>query len=318
MDIPKEKLLELYRLVLLSRKFDDKLYELNATGMFMGGTGLHLGAGQEAMPVAAGSILRKDDYLKSSHRVIGGAIAKGIPVKALMAGMMGKPDENGKIVSFAFAPEYGIMGISGTLGEEIPIYVGMALSSTIQGQDRVTTIFFGDGTANRGPVHESMNLAACWKLPVVFICENNQYGISLHVSKSCAAADIADRAAGYGMPGVVVDGNDVIACYEVAYDAIKRAREGGGPSFIEAKTYRLRGHFEGDSQSYRTKEEVDEAWKKEPVGRFREALLKAGVLTRKDVDRLDAETTGEIEGAVKYAESLPPVPMEALIASLER
>ena len=317
MEIPREKLLELYKLVLLSRKLDDKLYELNATGMFSGGTGLHLGAGQEAMPVAAASILNKDDYLKSSHRVMGGGLAKGIPLKSLISGMMGKVDESGKLLSFAYAPEYGIMGISGTLGEEIPIYVGMALSSKIKGENRVTVIFFGDGTSNRGPVHESMNLAGIWKLPVIFICENNQYGISLHVSKSIATADIADRAAGYGMPGVVVDGNDVIACYEVAYDAIKRARDGDGPSFIEAKTYRLRGHFEGDSQSYRTKEEVEEARKKEPVGRFTQTLLKAGILSQEEVDKYNTEATAEIEEALEYAGNLPAVPMETLIARLE-
>ncbi len=314
MAITKEKMLDVYRLVLLSRKLDDKLHE---TGVGGGGTGLHLGAGQEAMPVAAGCILRRDDYLKPSHRVIGGALAKGVPLKSLIAGMMGKVDETGKILSFAFAPEYGIMGISGTLGEEVPIYVGMALSSTIQEDDRVTVIFFGDGTSNRGPVHEAMNLAGVWKLPVVFICENNQYGISLHVSKSVAADDIADRAAGYGMPGVVVDGNDVLACYEVAENAIRIARRGGGPSFIEAKTYRLRGHFEGDSQSYRTPEEVEIASKREPVGRFTKALLKAKVLSAQDVEKYDAETTQELEAAFKYAEDLPTLPIEAMMETLQ-
>jgi pyruvate dehydrogenase E1 component alpha subunit len=144
-----------------------------------------------------------------------------------------------------------------------------------------------------------MNMAAIWKLPIVFICENNGYAISMPVSKAFAVADIADRAAGYGMPGVVVDGNDVVACYEVVYDAIKMAREGGGPSFIEAKTYRLRGHWEGDPESYRSREEVEEAWKNEPIGRFRETLLKQGILTPEDVERIEAETTAEIEEAVK-------------------
>jgi len=161
-----------------------------------------------------------------------------------------------------------------------------------------------------------MNLAGVWKLPIVFICDNNQYGISLHVSKSVGAADIADRAAGYGMPGVVVDGNDVIACYEAAYDAIKRAREGDGPSFIESKTYRLRGHFEGDSQSYRTKEEVEEARKNEPVGRFTQALLKAGILSHEDVAEYDAATTTEIEEAVEYATNLPAFDVKELAKEL--
>jgi len=314
-EIAREKLLEMYRKILLQRKFDDKLYELNTTGMSFGGTGLHLGAGQEAMPVAVGAILRKDDYLKPTRG--GGAIPKGIPVKSVMAGMMRKTEPGKKPMMGGLAREYGIMGISGTLGEDIPIYTGMALSSKIQGEDRVTVCFFGDGTANRGPVHESMNLAACWMLPIVFICDNNQYAISMPSSRSCAAADIADRAAGYGMPGVVVDGNDVIACYEAAYDAIKRAREGSGPSFIESKTYRLRGHFEGDSQSYRTKEEVQEAWKKEPIGRFREALLKAGILTQEDAARYDTETTAEIGEALEYGMNLPAPSVEELMSELQ-
>jgi pyruvate dehydrogenase E1 component alpha subunit len=163
-----------------------------------------------------------------------------------------------------------------------------------------------------------MNLAGVWKLPVVFICENNQYGISLHVSKSVAADDIIDRAAGYGMPGTAVDGNDVIACYEVAASAIQRAREGGGPSFIEAKTYRLRGHFEGDSQTYRTPEEVEKAQKNEPIGRFTKALLKAKILTAKDVEEFDRKTTEEIEAAFKYAEELPSIPLEAIIESMKK
>jgi pyruvate dehydrogenase E1 component alpha subunit len=195
--------------------------------------------------------------------------------------------------------DYGMIGGGTTLGENEPILVGTALGSKLSGIDRVTVCFFGDGTANKGPVHEAMNMAAIWKLPIVFICENNGYAISMPVSKAFAIADIADRAAGYGMPGVVVDGNDVVACYEVVYDAIKMAREGGGPSFIEAKTYRLRGHWEGDPESYRSREEVEEAWKNEPIGRFRETLLKQGILTPEDVERIDAELTAEIEEAVK-------------------
>jgi pyruvate dehydrogenase E1 component alpha subunit len=154
-----------------------------------------------------------------------------------------------------------------------------------------------------------MNLAAIFKLPIVFACENNGYAISMPTSRAFAVADIADRAAAYGMPGVVVDGNDVIAFYEVAYDAIKRAREGDGPSFIEGKTYRLRGHFEGDPQQYRTKKEVEEARKKEPIGRYREALLKMGVLSKGDAERYEKETTAEIEEALEYALSLPKRPL---------
>jgi len=298
MDIPKETLLELYRKLVLARKVDDKLYELNTTGAFTGW--LHLGAGQEAMPVAVGTIMRKNDWFKSG-RAMHGQVGKGVPTRSTFAMMMNKKLPEGGETS----RDYGFAGGGTTLGENEPILVGTALGSKLQGLDTITVDFFGDGTANKGPVHEAMNLAAIWKLPIVFICENNQYAISMPVSKAVAVADIADRAAGYGMPGVVVDGNDVIACYEVAYDAIKRAREGGGPSFIESKTYRLRGHWEGDQEVYRSKEEVQDAWKKEPVGRCRETLLKMGILTKEDVEKLDAETTAEIEEAVEYARSLP-------------
>jgi TPP-dependent pyruvate/acetoin dehydrogenase alpha subunit len=297
-DIPKEKLLELYRKVLLARKVDEKLYELNTTGAFTGW--LHLGAGQEAMPVAVGCLLRKDDYFKPS-RAEHAQVGKGVPVKLIFARMMGKKLPEGSETM----RDYGLLGWGTTLGENEPIYTGAALGAKLQGLDRICVCFFGDGTANRGPVHESMNMAAIWKLPIVYICENNQYGISMHVSRAFAVADIADRAAGYGMPGVVVDGNDVIACYEVAHDAVKRAREGGGPSFLEAKTYRLRGHWEGDQELYRPKEEVQEAWKREPVGKMRDTLLKQGILTKKEVEKIEAQTAAEVNEAVDYAKSLP-------------
>ncbi len=298
MDIPKEKLLELYRKVVTARKVDEKLYELNTTGAFTGW--LHLGAGQEAMPVAVGSIIRKDDYIKPG-RAEHAQVGKGVPLKLIFGYMMGKKLPDGSETM----RDYGILGGGTTLGENEPIYTGAALGAKLQGLDRICVCFFGDGTANKGPVHEAMNMAAIWKLPIVYICENNQYAISMHVSRSIAVADIADRAAGYGMPGVVVDGNDVIACYEVAYDAVKRAREGGGPSFIEAKTYRLRGHWEGDQELYRTKNEVEDAWKKEPVGRIREALIKQGILTKKEAEKIDAEAAAAVNEAVEYAKSLP-------------
>jgi len=316
MEIPKEKLLEMYEKVLLARKLDNKQYEMNAQGLLPGLP--HLGAGQEAMPVAIGAILRKNDYLKASHRGFHCGVAKGIPVKYLMATVMGRIPDATEPVNPIWAPGYGLLGMSGTLGEEIPIYVGAALSCQLEGKDRVTACFFGEGTSSRGPVHESMNLAAVWKLPIVFICENNQYAVSTPADKQFAVTDVADRGAGYGMPGVVVDGNDVIACYEVAYDAVKRAREGVGPSFIESKTYRLRGHMEGDQQLYRSKEEVEEAGKKEPVGRMTGALLKAGILTQAEVDKFDADTTAEIEQAVEYAQNLPIPDVEEALSKLRR
>jgi len=298
MDIPKETLLEMYRKVLVARKLDEKVYELNRTGTFTGW--VHLAAGQEATPIAVCANLQKDDYLKMQSRGYNTFIGRGVPARSMLAMVMGRVEAEPLSMR-----DYGFLGASITLGEEIPIYVGAAWSCKLEGKGRVTACLFGDGTANRAPIHESMNLAGIWKLPIVFICENNGYAISMPTSRAFAVSDIADRASGYGMPGVVVDGNDIIACYEVFHDAIKRAREGDGPSFVESKTYRLRGHFEGDPQQYRSKEEVEEAWKKEPIGRYREALLGRGVLTNDDVARYDRETTDEIEGALEYALSLP-------------
>ena len=191
------------------------------------------------------------------------------------------------------------------MGEDIPIYVGAALSMKIQKKDRVTVCFFGDGTSNRGPVHEAMNLAAIWKLPVVFICENNQYAISMRWDRAIAAASIADRAVGYGIPGMEVDGNDVIACYEAAYPAIERARAGDGPSFIEAKTYRLRGHWEGDPETYRSKDEVAEAKKRDPVAAYRGRLVRMGVLSAEEAERVASEAKAEVEQAAEEARKLP-------------
>ncbi len=299
MDIPKETLLDMYRKMLLARKVDDKYYELNTTGAFTGW--LHLGAGHEAIGIGVGSLLRKDDYIKITVRTAAAVfIAKGISVKTTFAGQLGRiePSPVNRV-------DYGFLGGSITLGEEVPIYIGAAWSAKLDKSDRICVCFFGDGTANRAPMHESMNLAAIFKLPVIFLCENNGYGLSMPTSKSVAINDIAERGAAYGMPGVVVDGNDVIAVYEVAHDAIEKTRAGNGPILIEAKTYRLRGHFEGDPEQYRTREEVEEHWKKEPVGRYRDTLIKKGVLTEKEAERYDKETTAEIEEALKYALSLP-------------
>jgi len=208
--------------------------------------------------------------------------------------------------------------LTGSIGDVQCSYAGAALAAKLSHSKRVVICTFGDGAAARGPIHEAMNLAAVWKLPVVFLCMNNQYAISMHVSKSCAAKNIADRAAGYGIPGIVVDGNDVFSCYEAVHDYVQRAREGHGPSLIEAKTYRLSPHFletyhrghakyDGDHEGYRTREEVEEAWKNEPLGRYRGILLTKGILTEQDVERYDADTQKEVEEAAAYAMSLPRV-----------
>ena len=300
-EIPRQKLLEMYEKLLLARFVDDKLYELNTTGVFTGW--LHLAAGEEAMPVAVGAALRKDDYLKPQGRGAHGNVAKGMPLVNVFAGMMGRRVEGGGRRGLSF--EYGFLGGSTSLGEDVPIYVGAALSMKLQKKDRIAVIFFGDGTSNRAPVHESMNLAAIWKLPVVFVCYNNQYAISLHWSKAIAASSIADRALGYGMPGIQVDGNDVIACYETAKAAVERARAGEGPSLIEARTYRLRGHWEGDPETYRTKDEVLEAKRRHPVALYRESLVRMGALGEEEASSMAARLKAEVDEAVRTVQAMP-------------
>jgi len=307
-EIPRDKLIEMHRKMLLARAVDDKLYELNTTGAFTGW--LHLAAGQEAMPAALGVILRQDDYTKMSSRGQHIQVCKGIPLTYIFGSMMGRRVPGGTSPYFSMA--HGILGGSVTLGEDIPIYVGAALASKLLKEDRVTVAVFGDGTANKGPVHEAMNLASCWDLPVVFVCENNQYAISMHWTKSCRASSIADRATAYGMPGIEVDGQDVVACYEAAYTAVERARSGAGPSFIEAKTYRYHGHFEGDPEMYRTREEVEEAKKRDPIVLYREQLIRMGVLEAEEADRMAAEAKAEVDAAVKAVQELPHANLDEL------
>jgi pyruvate dehydrogenase E1 component alpha subunit len=209
--------------------------------------------------------------------------------------------------------DIGMLGAAGIVGSGIPIATGAGLSAKMRGTDQVTICFFGDGASNIGRFHEGINLAAVWDLPVVFICENNLWAVSVPTSISLAIHDIADRAVGYGIPGVVVDGMDLMAVYEAAGEAVTRARNGQGPTLIEAKTYRFHGHFEGDSGAYRPKEEIKEWIKKDPLPKFQNQLLEMKVLTKKMIDEIDQEMLAEMEKAVKFAkESPPPEPEEVL------
>jgi len=252
MAIPKETLLKLYREVLTARVMDDKLYELYSAG----GSGmpwLHRGTGEEQITIAVCNNLRKDDYIKPNFRTVYALFSKGLSLRDCLASEMAKdPSEVGGHYSY-FDLEYGFLGHSGSLGEDICIYLGAALSAQLRKTDQVTVCAFGEGAANKGPVHEAMVMAAAWKLPIVFLLQYNQYGMGTASSKVYRIKDVADRAKAYGFPGETVDGNDVIAMYEVAKKYIDRARSGGGPGLIVAQTYRLRAHFEGDMQIYRPK-----------------------------------------------------------------
>jgi len=312
MAIEKEKLLWMYTKMRTIRAFEGRVAELFAAGKVPGF--VHLYIGEEAVAVGVCAHLRDDDFITSTHRGHGHLISKGGDIKLMMAELFGKRTGycKGKGGSMHIADvDLGILGANGIVGGGPPIATGAALSAKYRGTDQVVACFFGDGAANQGTFHEGLNMSSIWKLPVVFVCENNHYGISLHQRKHMNVADIADRAAAYDVPGVVVDGNDVIAVYEAAEAAVKRARAGEGPTLIECKTYRYKGHFEGDPQIYKPKEEV-EAWlEKDPLPRYEAKLLEMGVLTKKKIQQIEGEIEAKLEEAIRFAEESPlPAPEE--------
>ncbi|MEM3578607.1 MAG: pyruvate dehydrogenase (acetyl-transferring) E1 component subunit alpha [Candidatus Bathyarchaeia archaeon] len=313
-NLPKEKLVEMYGMMVKIRLFEEKVFELYAQNLVPGT--IHLYAGQEAVAVGVCTALRKDDYITSTHRGHGHCIAKGADVKQVMAEILGKKAGycKGKGGSMHIADfSIGILGATAVVGAGIPIATGAGLSIKLRGTDQVVACFFGDGASNQGTFHEGINMAAIWNLPVIFVCENNLYAMGTRQSMVMKIENIADRAAAYGIIGVVVDGNDVLAVYEATIKAAERARKGEGPTLIECKTYRHKGHSRVDPAKYRPKEEV-EAWlAKDPIKQFKEKLLRLNVLTEAEIQQIDREIVAEIEEAVRYAiESPYPTPEEAL------
>jgi pyruvate dehydrogenase E1 component alpha subunit len=314
MAIEKEKLVDMYQRMVRIRRFEERVAKEFAAGRIPGF--VHLYIGEEAVAVGACANLGDDDYITSTHRGHGHLIAKGGKTDRMMAELFGKKTGycKGKGGSMHIADvDIGILGANGIVGAGITIAAGAALSAKMRGTTQVAICFFGDGASNTTRFHEGINLASAWKLPVVYVCENNMYAISVPQSKHQNIADISDRATAYGIPGVSVDGNDVIAVYEAVHEAVERARRGEGPTLIECKTYRHRGHFEGDPMVYRTKEEVEEWKKKDPIRRFKEKLIEMGMLTEKEAEEIDREIEREIDNAVKFAEESPlPDPAETL------
>jgi pyruvate dehydrogenase E1 component alpha subunit len=314
MSIDTEKLLWMYTNMLKIRRFEEKVGELFAAGKIPGF--VHLYIGEEAVATGVCAHLRKDDYITSTHRGHGHLISKGGDLKLMMAELFGKRTGycKGKGGSMHIADvDLGILGANGIVGGGPPIATGAALAAKYKGTDQVAVCFLGDGASNQGTFHEGVNMASIWKLPVIFVVENNMYGISLSQTRSMRVQDIADRAAAYDIPGFVVDGNDVIAVYEAAGEAIQRARAGEGPALIECKTYRYRGHFEGDPMIYRTREE-EEMWKaKDPIPRFEAKLKEMGVLTEAQAREINERIIAQVEEAVRFAEESPwPTPEEVL------
>ena len=270
---------------------------------------LHTYAGEEAVAVGVCFNLRPDDYVSSTHRGHGHCIAKGADINRMMAELFGKATGycKGKGGSMHIADfKIGMLGANGVVGAGIPIAVGAGLSCKLKYPGRVSVAFFGDGASNQGTFHESLNLAAAWKLPVIFVCENNLYAMGTDIRKVTANPNIADRAIGYGMEGVIVDGNDVIDVYLKAKAAIEKARNGGGPTLLECKTYRIKGHSRFDPALYRPKEEV-EAWlKRDPLKLFKEnILIKERNIDATVIKEIEIRVDEEIERAVDFAKESP-------------
>jgi TPP-dependent pyruvate/acetoin dehydrogenase alpha subunit len=291
----------LYKMV-LTRAFEENAEELFGLGKVHGT--MHLSIGQEAIAAGSGPALRKDDYLLNTHRGHGHFLMWGGDLNRMMAEFMGKENGycRGRGGSMHIADvETNNLGAQGIVAGNLPISVGVGLSIKMRKTDQVVLTLFGDGAANEGAFHESLNMAAIWNLPVIYLCENNQYGMSMPFKKAFKIKQISERASAYGMPGVTIDGNDMIEVYKTVQTAAKRAREGKGPTLIEAITYRYRGHSKSDRQLYRTREEVKSWMAKDPIQRFRHLL---GI---KDAEfaEIQSRVKEDIRKAVDYAEASP-------------
>ncbi len=303
----REKAAWMYQKMVEIRKFEDRVHELFMKGKLPGF--VHLYAGEEAVAVGVCACLSDRDYITSTHRGHGHCIAKECDLNGMMAEIYGKATGlcKGKGGSMHIADlEKGILGANGIVGGGFPLAVGAALTAKLKQTDNVTVCFFGDGANNQGTFHEAVNLAAIWKLPVIFVAENNNYAEATPFSYASSCTDIAQRAAAYNIPGVIVDGKDATAVYKATGEAVDRARKGEGPTLIECKTYRNYGHFEGDQQAYKTEEESQvHLGKKDSVTLFRDYLLTNGLLTEEELSVIDSSVENAIATAIRLAEESP-------------
>jgi pyruvate dehydrogenase E1 component alpha subunit len=311
MTLSTETLMDLYRQMRRIRTFEEKLAELVNAGQLAGF--LHLYAGEEAVAVGVCAHLGARDYVASTHRGHGHAIAKGVDVGAMMAELFGRRTGvcKGKGGSMHIADlDHGMLGANGIVGAGIPLAVGAALTAQVKQTGGVAVAFFGDGAANQGQFHEALNLAAVWKLPTLFVVENNGYGEATPMEFVTPVRDIAVRAASYAMASAIADGMDFFDVWQKAGEAVTRARRGEGPTLLECKTYRYFGHYVGDNLRYRTKEEADD-WRQnhDPLTRFEERTVREGVIEPGNLRRIETEVTAEVEAAVRAAQSaaLPDV-----------
>lgn len=310
-------LTELYRRMVLVREFELRAIEERRNGLIPGF--IHSCVGQEASAVGATAALNRDDVITSTHRGHGHLLGKGGDPKYMMAELAARSSGYclGRGGSLHIADfDLGILGANGIVGGGFPIAVGAALAFAMRREPRVALCFFGDGAINQGSFHEAANLAGLWRLPVIFFCENNLYGEGTPQHKQAPLKDLAERAASYAFPGVIVDGNDVLAVYEVTRQAAERARAGAGPTLIEAKTYRYRGHYEGDPMLYRPQGEL-EAWQaRDPIAGFRQRLLEAGLADAAMLHALEQAVQQELDAAVAFAAAAPIPQVEEALAGV--
>ncbi len=317
MSLTNSSILEMYKTMTRIRKFETKAMNLFAEGTIPGF--VHLYLGEEAVATGACANLNDDDYITSTHRGHGHIIAKGGDLKYMMAELCGKETGycKGKGGSMHIADATkGILGANGIVGAGHNIAAGAGLSIKYRGAKQVCVCFFGDASTNQGTFHEALNMASIWKLPVVFVCENNLYGISLCQSRHQAIKDVSDRAVAYNMPGITVDGNDVFAVYEATKEAVKRAREGMGPTLIECKTYRHRGHFEGDPGAYKPAEEQAAWLKKDPIPRIEKFLMENEIATEIELNLIKDVIDKEIEDAVEFANNSAVPSLESAVEDI--
>ena len=311
----RDEMLWLYKTMATIRQFEERANREADSGKPIGG--IHSSVGQESVAAGICAHLRPDDYVLGNHRSHHHCLAKGVDPNKMMAELMGKATgtNKGKGGTMHIADlDVGMLGANGVIASNVPVATGAALSAKVRGTDQVAVVFFGDGGANQGALHESMNLASIWKLGVIFICENNGYAEATPVEYSLAGGSVSARGAGYGMPGVQVDGQNTVEMYKVCKEAVTRARAGEGPTVIEAQTYRYYGHFGADNPlGYRTKEEEDHYRSKDCIETFKIHMLESGEITRDELEKIDENVLERIDAAVKYAdESSWPEPEELM------
>jgi len=299
----------LLRQMLQIRAFEDKVFELLARDLLRGAS--HAYVGEEAIAVGACAAIGPEDYITSTHRGHGHCLARGADLKLMMAELCGKATGycRGRGGSMHIADvKAGNLGATGIVGSNIPVATGAGLAIKIQKKKSVCLCFFGDGAANTGAFHESLNMAGLWKLPVVYICENNLYGMSVSVERALAVKNVADRASAYNMPGRIVDGMKVLNVYEAVSEAVERARKDEGPTLLECKAYRYRGHSRSDPRKYRTREEEEYWLARDPIDQFKKLLLEEGSLTGEEFADFEREVAEEIAAAERFALQQSPDP----------